>query len=223
MRVNKESMIIRGSHKRPVFLKVLPTFGKIDITFLLACERMMTPVNSIIEAITIVGKEIGDARNNAIDFVLSRPKDKRPDYIFFLGDDIIPGPLSLICLYEIIKKGQWDILSALYYVKEDFYPIPLLWREEIPGLLVEGKHYKLGETVESDICGFDFTLCRPEIFEKIEYPWFRTGPTINESRGIWLHTEDVWAVKGCQKAGGKVGVATSVRVGHLDVNTGEVY
>ena len=223
MRVTEKSSIVKGDHKRIVLLKVLPTFGKLDIAFHLASERLVMPINSLVEALTIVGKEIGEARNYAIKSVLDRPPEKRPDFIFFLGDDMIPEPLDLVHLYEIAKKERWDILAGLYYVKQDVYPIPILWREEIPGLLVEGQHYQPGETVESDICGFDFTLCRPEIFEKMEYPWFKSGPTIDELGGVFVHTEDVWAARGCQKAGGKVGVATSVRVGHLDVNTGEVY
>ncbi len=222
MRVTEGNVVI-SSHRRPTFLKVLPTFGKLDIAFHIASERLIMPVNALVESFTLVGEEIGMARNKAVEFVLNRPKEKRPEFIFFFGDDMIPQYDALIRLWEIMRKETWDILSALYYVKQDFYPTPILWRDEIPGYLREGEHYQLGETVETDICGFDFTLCRPEIFEKVGPPWFKTGPTTTNRGGIWVHTEDVWAVKKVQEVGGKVGVATSIRVGHLDTNTGEVY
>lgn len=215
---------LQSDFKRPVFLKVLPTFGKIDIAFHVAAQRLISPTNAVMEALTIVGEEIGFARNKAIEIVLNMPKGQRPEFIFFYGDDMIPQYDALLKLWDIARKDPtWDILAALYYIKQDFYPVPLLWRDEIPGYLEEGNHYQVGETVLSDICGMDFTLIRPEIFEKIVPPWFRTGPSQTESGGVWVHTEDAWCVRKVKDAGGKVGVATSVRVGHLDVRTGEIY
>lgn len=215
---------LQGDFKRPTFLKVLPTFGKLDISFHVAAQRLMMPANALVEALTIVGEEVGIARNKAMEKVLNLPESHRPDFIFFYGDDMIPGYDALLKLWDIARKDPtWDILACLYYIKQDVYPVPILWRDEIPGFLEEGKHYQLGETVASDICGMDFTLIRPKIFEKIIPPWFKTGPTETATGGVWLHTEDAWCVRKVKDAGGKIGVATSVRVGHLDIRTGEIY
>ncbi len=233
---------VQGAHRRPTFLKVLPTFGKLDIAFHVAAQRLIMPVNALVDSISITmsndgwqgdsgvdavvirQEEIGRARNLVMERVLSVPQEQRPEFIFFFGDDMIPGFDCLLNLWEAARKDPtWDVLAALYYVKQDYWPVPILWREEVPGPLREGEHYQAGEVVASDICGLDFTLVRPEIFEKIPPPWFKTGPTETETGGIWLHTEDAWMVRKVKDAGGKVGVHTGVRVGHLDVRTGEVY
>lgn len=215
------SNVITGTHKRPTFLKVLPTFGKLDVAFHVAAQRLIMPVNALVNAMTIVGEEVGAARQKACDYILNM--NPRPEYLFFFGDDMIPQFDALINLWEIMRKETWDVLAALYYIKSDWMPIPILWRDEIPGVLEEGVHYTLGETVEADICGMDFTLIRPEILEKMEPPFFKTGPTTFEGGGVWVHTEDAYFVRKVKDAGGRVGVATSVRVAHLDVYSGELY
>lgn len=217
-----KSTVSRGAHRRATFLKVLPTFGTIDVAYHVAAQRLIMPVNALVESFTIVGKEVGEARNEAVHFWRSR--SPKPEFLFFFGDDMIPHYDSLIKLWEIMRTESWDVLAGHYYIKQDFYPIPILWREEIPGYLREGEHYQPGETVDTDICGLDFTLIRPEILEKIEPPWFKTGPTkMNDRGGVWCHTEDAWFVRKIKDAGGRVGVATSVRVGHLEVSTGEIF
>lgn len=211
-----------GTHKRATFFKVLPTFGKLDVAFHVAAQRLVMPVNALVEAFTIIGEEVGVARQKAIEMYMRLAKP--PELIFFYGDDMIPRYDALIRLWDIMRKETWDVLAAFYYVKQDFYPTPILWRDEIPGFLEEGIHYELGETVDSDICGMDFTLIRGDILKKIDPPYFKTGPTFDEdTKGLWVHTEDAWFVRKVKQAGGRVGVATSVRVGHLDVTTGEIY
>jgi hypothetical protein len=216
-----ESDVILGTHKRATFLKVLPTFGKLDVAYHVAAQRLVMPVNALVNALTIVGEEIGVARNKAAEMILSLKP--RPEFLFFFGDDMIPRYDALIRLWEIMRKETWDVLAALYYIKNDWMPTPILWRDEIPGILEEGVHYELGETVDTDICGLDFTLIRPEIFEKMKPPYFKTGPTECKSGGVWLHTEDAYFVRKVKQTSGRVGVATSVRVAHLDVRTGELY
>ncbi len=124
-----------------------------------------------------------------------------------------------------MRTGKWDVLAGLYFLKQE-PPIPILWRDEIDGFLEEGIHYKAGEVLESGIAGMDFTLIRPEIFEVMEEPYFKTAftdKTENTRGGVWLHTEDAWFCKKVIELGGRVGVHTGVRVGHIDVETGVVY
>lgn len=213
-----------GGHRRPTFFKVLPTFGMIHVAFHVAAQRLIMPVNAHVAAMTVViEKEIGEARNMAMKTMLEMPKGKRPEFLFFFGDDMIPPCDALVNLYEIMYRETWDILAGMYYIKQDIYPVPILWRNGISGYLREGIHYNLGDVVDTDICGMDFTLIRPEIFEKIDPPWFLSGHFVDNDGGILIHTEDAYCVKKVKEAGGRVGVATGVRVGHLDVTTGEIY
>lgn len=220
-----ETVVKRGTHRRPSLLTCIPTFGMVSIDFHIAAQRLQVPVNCRNESMVIVNEEIGVARNEFAKHILSYPKDKRPEYLFCLGDDMLPQWSHLIELWKEMRTGKWDVLAGLYFLKQE-PPVPILWRNEIDGFLEEGIHYKSGEVVDSDICGMDFTLIRPEIFEKMKEPYFKTAftdKTENMKGGIWLHTEDAFFVKNAKEVGARVGVHTGVRVGHIDISTGVVY
>lgn len=225
MKVKENTKLIhkQGEHKRASFITVLPTFGMIPVEHHIATLRLANPMNAKSEIITIKGEEIADARNYAVQQILQRRV--LPEFIFFYGDDMIPEWNALINLYKEAVDGQWDIISALYYMKQDGIPAPIMWREDMTDSLIEGIHYKLGEVVLSDVAGMDFTLIRPELFHKISYPYFKTGPTQNEETGsVWIHTEDSFFCRKCKiEAQLKIGVHTGVRVAHLDINTGEIF
>lgn len=208
------------------------TFGMIPVEHYVAALRLARPLNCRMDLMiqklpsmkTIKSTEIGRARDLICREVLSYVI--KPEFIFFFGDDMIPEWWHLVKLYEEAIQNQWDILAALYYVKQDEVPQPILWREGMNGTLKEGIHYTAGEVVMSDIAGMDFTLIRPEIFKKMEPPFFRTGlePVPGAAEKYWMHTEDAWFCRKVKyEAHGKIGVHTGVRVAHYDVNTGEVY
>lgn len=225
MQVKEDSKLVnhQGQHQRPTFITVLPTFGMIPVEHHIATLRMANPTNARSSIFSVKGEEIGKARNAAVEAILGM--EILPEFIFFFGDDMIPEWDALVKLYAEAVKGQWDVLSALYFMKQDGVPNPILWRDSKSGALQEGIDYQLGETVISDIAGLDFTLIRPEIFFSISKPWFKTGPTESpDGEGFWTHTEDSWfARKARLEAEAKIGVCTDVRVAHLDVVTGELY
>jgi hypothetical protein len=212
-----------GSHKRPAFITIIPTFGMVPIEFHTASLRLATPTNAKSQVFTIRGEEIGKARNFAVHHLLSG--DFLPEFFFFFGDDIIPEWDSLLRLYDEAVGGKWDVLGALYHLKREGTPTPILWRDELSGPLVPHVHFEPGEVVWSDIVGMDFTLIRPEIFRGLSEPYFLTGPRRDEASGsIEVFTEDAYF---CQKAkiekGAKMGVHTGIRVAHMDISTGEIY
>ena len=210
----------------------------VPIEFHLAAQRLLMPVNAKAENIivpmdsplpgqdgtTVKQKEIAEARNIIVQRALSRPLPA--EYIFFIGDDMIPHWDALVLLYEEAVRGDWDILGALYYMKQDgIIPMPILWRDDVVGYLKEGIHYQLGEVAISDVIGMDFTLIKTELFKKLPYPWFKTGPIQNTDIGsVWYFTEDSFFCR-CAKyeLNAKMGVYTKVRISHLDIVTGEVY
>lgn len=232
MRMNKETVIQHGNRRRPTFLVCLPTFGKIDIAHHVASQRLMPPVNATLESMVEVSEEVGVARQKFLQFFLNNSK---AEILFMIGDDMIPEWDAFIRLWKIFTQEDWDVLSAFYFLKQE-PPEPILRREGIIGALEEGVHYKLGETVLSDLAGMDFIMMRRSFLEKmvkeIPGPYFRTSfanfdttieEEIKEMGGVSYHTEDAYFCRKVKQANGKIGVATSVRVGHLDVNTGVIY
>ncbi len=225
MRLNQELSVedvMVGVHKRSHIVVAIPTLGMVPIEFVVGFGRLQFPVNGIAENIIVKNMEVGEARNYVVSEVLKRPEDKRPRYIFFLGDDMIPPWDGLLKLHEEMDNGNWDWLTGLYYWKGE-PPTPLTWRNDHVGRLIPGKHFNIGEVIWVDLTGLDFTLLRVETLAKIDPPWFKTGPNITSKQNIISYTEDVYFAAKLKKIGGRIGVHTGVRVAHIDVKSGMIY
>jgi hypothetical protein len=214
--------IIVGAHRRSHIVVAIPTLGMVPIEFVVGFGRLQFPVNGVAENIVVKNMEVGDARNYVVREILKRPKDQRPKYIFFIGDDMIPPWDGLLKLHEEMESGQWDWLTGLYYWKGE-PPTPLTWRDDHIGRLIPGVHFKVGEVIWVDLTGLDFTLLKVETLEKIDPPWFKTGPDVSSDKRIVRYTEDVYFAKKMKKVGGRIGVHTGVRVAHIDVKSGMIY
>jgi len=221
--INKN--IATGIHTRATFLMAIPTLGTVPIEFMVAFSRMQFPVNCRAESFIIKGMEVGVARNYAVERYLAM--SPRPEYLLFIGDDMLPPWNSLLMLYEEMKSSKWDILSGLYYMKApNTLPIPVMWRDEIKGLMKDGEHFNTNEVIRVDVAGMDFTLIKGDVFDKLgKAPWFKTADSldmVNEKGCITVFTEDVYFCKKVKEAGLKIGVHTGVRCGHL-LSSGEVF
>ncbi len=220
MRMEKEGpKIITGSHRRAHFLIAIPTLGMVPIEFVIAFARLQMPVNAKANSMVVTKTEVAVARNHVAEYALSMKP--RPHYVIFIGDDMIPPWDGVIKLWQEMLTEKWDVLSGLYFIKQDL-PIPIIWRRDVPGYLEPFKHYTPGEIVWVDICGMDFTIIKTEVFEKIEKPWFETGPGKIDGK-LTYYTEDVFFCDKVRKAKLNIGVHTDIRVGHLFHKTGEVY
>lgn len=225
-----------GCHKKPNFLTVIPTLGMVPIEFVTAFGRLQMPVNALSGSLIVKGMEVGYARDYAVREALNL--ENRPEYIFFLGDDMLPPWDGLVSLHKAMETQEWDIVSGLYYWKGD-PPTPLTWRKSQVGPLLPGVHFELGEIVDVDVTGMDFTLIKLSSLERMkvfhgggdEFRWFRSGPDLlkmKDSNGEWIQkvtqfTEDVWFCDLAKEAGLRIGVHSGVRVAHLDVKTGAIW
>ena len=223
---------------RTGFAFVLITYGTVPVEFLHALVRLQTPVNCTSTILSYKGMEIGVARNRAIHDLLSLPLNYQPKYVLWLSDDELPPWDGLVRLWMEMENSWeptpdnpnphgWDVLSSLVYMKID-PPTPVLWRHPIEGPLVEGRDYKTGEVVPSDVADLGFGLMRMDIFTKLQAPWFVTGYEDIELKDGWnkifvMRTEDCWFFRAAKLAGLRMGVHTGVRTGHLDVKSGRIY
>lgn len=227
MRLQEETKIediMAGVHRRSHIVLAIPTLGMVPIEFLLGFGRLQFPVNGVAENIVVKNMEVGEARNYVVEEILKRPENKRPKYIFFLGDDMLPPWDGLTKLHEEMDEGNWDWLTGLYYWKGE-PPTPLVWRNDKVGRMLPGKHFKQGEVVWVDVTGLDFTLLRVETLAKIDGPWFETGPkrAMNGQGPIIRYTEDVYFAAKMKKIGARIGVHSGVRVAHIDTKSGMIY
>lgn len=222
-----------GSHQRCHIMMALLTLGMIPVEVFVGFGRMQMPINGQVFQHIIKGMEVGHGRNQAVQFIMNMPKEERPKWLFFLGDDMIPPWDGLVKLYETAEYDKWDALTGMYFWKGE-PPTPLIWRDDHIGRLIPGKHFNVGDVIDVDLTGLDFTLIRTSLLEKMESPWFKTGPSkradvpkaiskYSDPTSIICHTEDTWFYGKAKKLGAKIGVHTGVRVAHLDVKTGCIY
>lgn len=235
MRIPKDSTNVQEGFMRPSFCQGLPSLGMVSLKFHVAASRLQIPVNSSMRSITVEGMEIGEARNYIAEEYLKM--DPLPKYLFFLGDDMLPPWNGLIKLWEEMETGKWDLLSGLYYLKQE-PPEPLLRRKNITGSLKAGVHYEVGEVVPVDITGLDFCLIKPEVFDKIDKPYFKTGfaeypdNSINHvingensaiQTSVIMHTEDTYFLNKMIEKKMSIGVHTGIRISHYDHVSGLIY
>ncbi len=236
MRFRKEAKIedmIVGCHQRCHIMMAIPSLGMVPIEFMFAAMRMQMPMNGQVFQHIVKGMEVGKARNKAVEAIMMMKKEERPKYLFFLGDDMLPEWDAFIKLYDAVEAEQWDMLTALYHLKQE-PPTPLMWRDNIVGAMKPGRDFVMGDRVRVDMTGLDFTLIRVSLLEQITDPWFKTGPSkrvvLDEvlapyisQESVAAHTEDAWFMKKAKALGAKMGVHTGVAVSHLDVKTGTIY
>jgi len=225
MRSPENTQHVEGGYVRPSFMIGLPSLGTVSMKFCMAFNRLQIPVNSATTALYVERMEVGVARNFIAQEYMKA--DPRPKYLFFLGDDMLPSWDALIRLWDEMEKGTWDVLSALYYLKLE-PPSPLIRRINVPGALVPGVHFKVGEVVDCDSTGMDFCLIKPEVFENITYPYFKTGydytPIDQNGNGnVLQYTEDSYFLRKVREAKMRIGVHTGVRVSHYDNKTGMIF
>ena len=144
MRLDKETEVVTGDHQRASFLVAIPSLGMVPIEFCVAFSALQMPVNCKTNSIVVTKTEVGVARDYVADFALSM--SPRPEYILFLGDDMLPPWDGLIKLYQEMKTGKWDVLAGLYFIKQDL-PVPIIWRDDVDGWLEPYIHYQPGEVV----------------------------------------------------------------------------
>lgn len=219
-KTDKDAEIIVGGHKRPSFLIAVPTLGMTPIEFTMSFTRLQMPVNCVSHSMVVSKMEVGKARELVCHRAIEM--QPQPEYIFFHGDDHIAPWDAAINLYAEMETGKWDVLSGLYYMKQDDVPMPIAWKREVVGPLIPYKHYQPGEVVSVDVVPMDFCFIRTEFLKQLTTPFFKTGPTMFKNSLI-SHTEDVWFCEKVKAAGGKIGCHMGVRIGHIYAKTGEVF
>ncbi len=75
--------------------------------------------------------------------------------------------------------------------------------------------YKDGELLEVDACGTGAVLYDCQVFYKIKPPWYTFEPHIVDGKQKGLIGEDIGMCIKLKKAGYKIFVDTSVKIGHL--------
>jgi hypothetical protein len=182
--------------------------------------NLMTPMNQMIFRIPMVGMEVGDAYNQAVEMILDHPQLSKAKYMLTVEWDNLPPPDGLLKLYESMSK--YDVVGGLYWTKGEngqpmIYGDPkIMPRNYIPQVP------QINTVQPCNGLGMGFTLFKLSIFKKIPKPWFKTLQKI-ENGATSMATQDLFFFAKAATEGFKFACDTRVKVGHLDIKEGFVW
>lgn len=197
---------------------IVPTRGTIAAKVVQNWMAMMSPMNQKFVRLFVIGMEVGEAYNSAVQTIIQHPDLQNWKYILTLEEDNMPPPDGLLKLYE--SMDEYDVVGGLYWTKGeggqpmiygDPKDIPLNFRPQIPQI----------DTVQ-EACGLGmgFNLFKMSIFKdpKLRQPWFKTLQEIGAG-----YSQDLYFYEDIRKHGYKVACDTRVKVGHYDLNADIVW
>ena len=208
------------SYKDLSTIVLIPSRGMISARIVVSWMHLMRPPNNKTTEMIVQGVEVGDAYSTAIENILAHPDLGQWKYILCMEEDNSPPGDGLLRLLERMEAHpEFSAIGGLYFTKGeggvaqiwgDPNTTPLNFRPQKPD--------PDGGLVECCGTGMGFTLFRSEMFkdERLRRPWFRTVANAQEG----CYTQDLYAWSDFRKHGHRCAIDCSVRVGHLDVETG---
>lgn len=212
---------------------IAPTRGLIHHRTVTAWQNLLTPMNQARAFLMCAGDEVGVAYNKMIANILADPQLSTWDYVLTLEDDNLPPPDAHIRLLESIEDTRADAVSGIYFTKGDFnapmaYGNPLDYQRSgvldfkpFPPEVVKDALQR-GYTMPVNGIAMGCALWKMDLFRQVEPPWFVTVSDVIDG-AAQSFTQDLKFCEKAVRAGKRFAVDFRVRVGHMDVRTGEVY
>lgn len=203
---------------------------RINYRVVSALYGMIAPMNQNRPIMFCIGDEVGVAYNRMIQVILDHPQLSKFKYVMTVEADNLVPPDAHKRLLETIEAGQWDAVSGLYFTKGE-YNMPMAYGdpqrfestgelEFAPRNVVEA--LAAGQVMAVNGIAMGCALWRMELFRQLPSPWFVTLDDVIDGKGLCF-TQDLYFCKEARKRGHRFAVDCRVRVGHMDLNTGEVY
>lgn len=199
---------------------VVPTRGMIPARVVESWMGLLTPMNNAFVRIFVSGMEVGDAYNAAVEMILANEQLSKFKYLLTLEEDNMPPPDGLLKLYESID--EYAVVGGLYWTKGEGGQ-PMCYGNPKEILNFQPQIPKPESVNECNGLGMGFTLFRIDLFRELEAPWFKTVQEWDPQTGARVGTQDLYAFANIRKAGHRVACDSRVKVGHLDVQTGQVW
>jgi hypothetical protein len=191
---------------------------------------LISPMNQKRGIAVVTGHEVGVAYNTAIQNILDNPALSQWKYVLTVETDNLVPPTAHVRLLETIEAGQWDAVGGLYFTKGEIN-MPMAYgdpaRFESTGELEftprdVASAVAAGQVMPVNGVAMGCTLWRLELFRALPPPWFVTVNDVIDGQAQGF-TQDLYFCKRARMAGRRFAVDTRVRVGHLDLATGDVY
>jgi len=186
----------------PKIMIAIPTTGSLEYETLQSIMRL--PGQYYIRFNNL--RPLSNARNELVKTFLE--SEDNYEYIFFVDSDVLLPPNT----WKLLDDDK-DIISGLYpvWIHDDIFPC-MFWKSR-PGYWKAFKKWENNKVVEVDAVGAGALLVKREVFESIDYPWFRAGYYM-EDCDRWNWGEDMYFSELVKKNGYKIFVDTGVTCNH---------
>lgn len=191
---------------------------------------MIGPMNQKRAVMFCIGDEVGVAYNKMISDILAHPDLRTWKYVMTIESDNLVPPDAHIRLMETIEAGMWDAVSGIYFTKGDVN-MPMAYgdpaRFESTGVLEFTPRditdaLASGKVMPVNGIAMGCALWRMDLFRQVPAPWFVTLADVVDGT-FEAMTQDLYFCREARKRGHRFAVDCRVRVGHMDLATGEVY
>lgn len=203
---------------------VIPTRGMIPAKVVQNWLSMFLPMNQKFIRIFIIGMEVGEAYNHAIEMILQNPELSKWKYVLTLEEDNMPPPDGLLKLYEAMNM-DYDVVGGLYWTKGEGGQ-PMIYGNPNESPLNFIPQPPTIDTVQRcNGLGMGYTLFKLDIFKdsKIPRPFFKTLQEYHPGLGARVYTQDLYFFENAGKLGYKFACDNRCKVGHYDPNTDVVW
>lgn len=191
-------------------------------TVVQAWNSLQWPMNAPRYMFMVGNGEVGNSYDDTVAMVVEHPDLKKWKYVLLMEDDNVPPPDGVTSLLDAIDQGPFDAVGGLYFTKGEVqmpqcYGDPYEYAQS--GIL-EFRPRDVSEAVHTggilpcNGIANGFSLFRMDVFKRLPRPWFKTGPG---------NTQDLYLCGNMKRAGMSLAVDCRCRVGHLDLNSGEMY
>lgn len=215
---SQERLAKSGTYKDLSTICVIPTRGMIPAKVVQNWMGLMPPMNQKFIRIFMIGMEVGQAYNQAVEFVLANPELSKWKYILTMEEDNMPPPDGILKLYEAINMG-YDVVEGLYWTKGEGGQ-PMIYGDPNAFPLSFIPQMPRSDTVQRcNGLGMGFDLFKLEIFKnpQLPRPFFKTVQEYAPGVGGKIYTQDLYFFENAGKLGYKFACDTRCRVGHYDV------
>ncbi len=148
----------------PGLLICIPTLGRpVSLNWAMMFRSLHPPINYNLNVMTIQGKPVAQARNEACEFAIKEGHK----YLFFLGDDVVPPHHALKqFIFRMEQSEEIGVIGGVYCSKCD-PAAPLVFKEHGRGSYWD---WKVGEFFPVIGLGMDCTIIRVDVLVELEKP-----------------------------------------------------
>lgn len=200
---------------------VMPTLGDtISLRVHDALMNLQRLPNQKFTNFAVANMEVSAAYDWAVSTILGSPATKDWRWMLCVEHDNLPPHDGFAKLVTAATELEYDVLGGIYWTK-GLGGVPQIWGDRTDPV----ENYRPqppdldGGIVDCWGTGMGFTLFRLDLFREMPAPWF----TVEPEDGMW--TQDLRFFNRLHATGRpvKVGVHCGVKVGHVDLTSGDVW